>query len=164
MTQFCTLTALKVIKFWVSDIVIWLIGFCRYFGFLSMKQLVCTFQIFKMIWELIIWDFFYYNKLPCTNVIWFHCQAHNFTKRTLWVRYIMKWQYFTFGPVYFILFEIQTCPMLFEHVNYQLCPKIKFSFCLAVNVIVLSLKEYPMNGINKIFFFNRTKYSTINRT
>jgi len=55
--------------------------------------------------------------------------------------------------------------MLFKHVNHQFCPKIKFIFCLAVNVIGFDLKDYPVNGISKImaYFENRSKYSAISK-
>jgi hypothetical protein len=55
--------------------------------------------------------------------------------------------------------------MFFKHENHQFCPKIKFSFSLAVNVMGLGLNEYPMNAISKIivYFENRTKYSTISK-
>lgn len=67
--------------------------------------------------------------------------------------------------VQFILFEIQNFPRLFKHVNNRFCPQINFSFCLALNVIGLGLKDYPMNGFSKImvYFEYRTKYSTISK-
>jgi hypothetical protein len=117
-----------------------------------------------MIWELFISDFFYYNKLPRTNVIYDLIARlkilvkERFGLDMLWCSNILH-------AVQFILFEIRKCSMLFKHVNHQFCSKIKLSYYLALNVIGLGLKDCRMNGLNKIivYFENRSKYSTISK-
>ena len=67
--KFYALMPLKMIKFWASDIVIWLTDMCRYLISFVRSNFFVSSRFTRLFENYSFWDLFYYNKLPHTNLI-----------------------------------------------------------------------------------------------
>jgi hypothetical protein len=90
---------------------------------------------------------FFTTKLPRTNLIY---------DLMVRLRILIK-EHFELAIFYMqsslFYLKFKKRPRFCKHVNHQFCTKIKFSFCLAVNVVDLGLKVNPMNAFSKIMVY-----------